>query len=106
MTMEKKYMNANTGGGIWRQLRNGLTDRGFLKRIGVTRKAMQAAFEAARLKAAAEKINEQRLGSWDAYYERLAPLQQKGLLELPQIPGECRHNAHMFYLVCRKHPEC
>ena len=46
----------------------------------------------------AEKINEQRLGSWDAYYERLAPLQQKGLLELPQIPGECRHNAHMFYI--------
>ena len=55
-------MNANTGGGIWRQLRNGLTDRGFLKRIGVTRKAMQAAFEAARLKAAAEKIQELMTG--------------------------------------------
>ena len=46
----------------------------------------------------AQKINEQRLGSWDAYYERLQPLQEKGLIELPQVPQECSHNAHMFYI--------
>ena len=46
----------------------------------------------------AEKINEQRLGSWHAYYQRLAHLQDKGLLELPVIPEECQHNAHMFYI--------
>ena len=55
-------MNANTGGGIWRQIRNGLTDRGFLKRIGVTRKAMQAAFEASQMKAAAEQVGELMTG--------------------------------------------
>ncbi|MBQ9060687.1 MAG: dTDP-4-amino-4,6-dideoxygalactose transaminase [Firmicutes bacterium] len=46
----------------------------------------------------AQKINEQRLACWAAYYERLQPLQEKGLVELPKIPEECRHNAHMFYI--------
>ena len=32
------------------------------------------------------------------YYEQLLPLQEKGLVQLPQVPGECRHNAHMFYV--------
>lgn len=46
----------------------------------------------------AQKINEQRLRSWHAYFQRLQPLQEKGLLELPQVPRECQHNAHMFYI--------
>ena len=46
----------------------------------------------------AEEINNARLACWDAYYTQLLPLQEKGLAELPVIPPECRHNAHMFYL--------
>jgi dTDP-4-amino-4,6-dideoxygalactose transaminase len=43
-------------------------------------------------------INEDRLKSWNLYYEMLKPLADKGLIELPHIPDECTHNAHMFYI--------
>ena len=32
------------------------------------------------------------------YYEKLKILEEKGLIELPVIPNECEHNAHMFYI--------
>ena len=59
---------------------------------------INAAYLYAQLEMA-DKINEDRLASWNAYYERLKPLQDEGLVELPVIPDECQHNAHMFYLV-------
>ena len=43
-------------------------------------------------------INEDRLHSWEQYYELLKPLADKGTIELPYIPAECTHNAHMFYI--------
>lgn len=46
----------------------------------------------------ADEINHDRLKSWSAYLEALAPLQNRGLIELPVIPEGCRHNAHMFYI--------
>ena len=46
----------------------------------------------------AEEINNNRLASWNLYYELLEPLRDKGLIELPCIPDECNHNAHMFYI--------
>jgi len=46
----------------------------------------------------AEKINSERLSIWNKYYELLKPLAEKGLLELPYVPDECLHNAHMFYI--------
>lgn len=46
----------------------------------------------------AEAINQNRLASWDAYYEQLSPLAEQGRIELPVIPEECEHNAHMFYI--------
>ena len=46
----------------------------------------------------ADIINQARLGSWAAYYEQLQPLQEAGDLQLPVIPPECEHNAHMFYV--------
>lgn len=46
----------------------------------------------------ADKINQDRLASWNMYYERLKPLEEKGILQLPYIPAECEHNAHMFYI--------
>ena len=46
----------------------------------------------------AETIFADRMASWNAYYERLAPLAEEGRIELPVIPEGCSHNAHMFYI--------
>ncbi|MCR5041114.1 MAG: dTDP-4-amino-4,6-dideoxygalactose transaminase [Clostridia bacterium] len=43
-------------------------------------------------------INNDRLASWNLYYELLSPLADSGKIELPYIPKECAHNAHMFYI--------
>ena len=61
---------------------------------------MNAAYLWAQLEVA-DKINDDRLSSWNAYYEAFLPLAERGLLELPTVPTECVHNAHMFYLKCR-----
>lgn len=47
---------------------------------------------------AADQINENRLASWRAYYEGLKSLWDEGLLGLPTVPEDCKHNAHMFYV--------
>lgn len=46
----------------------------------------------------AEKINSWRLNLWNLYNDLLQPLKECGKLELPTIPKECNHNAHMFYI--------
>lgn len=46
----------------------------------------------------AEEINTNRLKTWNSYYYGLSPLAEKGYIELPFIPNECTHNAHMFYI--------
>lgn len=51
---------------------------------------------------AADRINDDRLANWNAYYEAFqAPLAQRGLIELPATPDGCVHNAHMFWVKCR-----
>ena len=59
---------------------------------------MNAAYLLAQLELA-EEINRDRLASWDTYYEMLKPLEDKGSIQLPIIPQECSHNAHMFYVM-------
>lgn len=49
----------------------------------------------------AEEINNDRLAAWGKYYDALKPLSDAGLLEIPYVPEECVHNAHMFYLKLR-----
>lgn len=49
---------------------------------------------------AADEINNDRLSTWNTYYQGLQPLAQSGLIDLPYIPPECVHNAHMFYIKC------
>lgn len=61
---------------------------------------MNAAYLWAQLELA-EEINENRLSSWNRYYEGLKPLADKGIVELPCIPEYCQHNAHMFYIKAR-----
>ena len=47
----------------------------------------------------AEEILESRMAIWNAYHERLAPLEEAGVLRRPTIPEDCAHNAHMYYLL-------
>lgn len=47
---------------------------------------------------AANEINNNRLETWNAYYEAFKPLEDAGLVELPHIPQDCTHNAHMFFM--------
>lgn len=58
---------------------------------------LNAAYLYAQLKNA-DKINENRLNSWNLYYDLLKPLADEGFIELPHIPEGCEHNAHMFYI--------
>ncbi len=58
---------------------------------------MNAAYLWAQLELA-DVINDHRLELWNQYYEELQPLQGRGILELPVIPKDCVHNAHMFYI--------
>lgn len=58
---------------------------------------LNAAYLYAQLEEA-ETINNNRLASWELYYNALSELKDKGLIELPVIPKECVHNAHMFYI--------
>ena len=46
----------------------------------------------------AEEIYDNRMASWNRYYEELSGLADAGYIELPYVPEECRHNAHMFYI--------
>lgn len=58
---------------------------------------MNAAYLMAQLDAA-DEIFEDRMRSWNLYYERLKPLEDAGKIGLPYIPENCTHNAHMFYI--------
>ena len=46
----------------------------------------------------ADEINENRINSWNIYYDGLQELEDKGFLKLPTIPDACSHNDHMFYI--------
>ena len=58
---------------------------------------MNAAYLYAQLEMA-DEINDARLAIWDRYYEGLKELEEIGKIELPYIPEDCVHNAHMFYV--------
>ncbi len=58
---------------------------------------LNAAYLYAQLEIA-EVINQKRISIYNLYKSRLSPLEQEGKIELPVVPKECRHNAHMFYI--------
>lgn len=58
---------------------------------------LNAAYLWAQLEMA-DEINENRLKTWNAYWEAFKPYAESGAIELPTIPSECVHNAHMFYI--------
>ena len=43
-------------------------------------------------------IFEDRMKTWNAYYAAFKELAEQEKIELPFVPEECEHNAHMFYL--------
>ena len=58
---------------------------------------LNAAYLWAQLQIA-DEINDNRMKTWNAYYEAFKQLQDMGKVQLPVIPDNCEHNAHMFYL--------
>lgn len=58
---------------------------------------LNAAYLYAQLLKSQDVYND-RMQSWHLYYELLKPLREKGLIELPTVPDDCVHNAHMFYI--------
>lgn len=58
---------------------------------------LNAAYLWAQLEMA-DEINNNRIATWNAYYEAFKPLENAGIVTLPTIPEGCVHNAHMFYL--------
>jgi len=44
-------------------------------------------------------ITRRRLEIWDAYHAALAPLEAAGRCRRPIVPDDCRHNAHLYYLL-------
>lgn len=58
---------------------------------------LNAAYLYAQLEQA-DVIYNDRMNSWEKYYERLTPLAKSGKIELPYVPDGCVHNAHMFYI--------
>jgi dTDP-4-amino-4,6-dideoxygalactose transaminase len=46
----------------------------------------------------ADEINSDRLCTWRHYRDSLYDLERLGVIELPKVPEECEHNAHMFYI--------
>lgn len=46
----------------------------------------------------ADEINKNRLAIWNRYNDAFKPLADRGVIDLPTIPEDCDHNAHMFYI--------
>ena len=61
---------------------------------------MNAAYLWAQLQEA-DSINNNRLATWQTYYDAFEQLEQEGFVRRPIVPAECKHNAHMFYLLTK-----
>lgn len=58
---------------------------------------LNAAYLYAQLEKA-DVINDARMACWNTYYQELLPLKEAGKIDLPYVPEDCVHNAHMFYV--------
>ena len=58
---------------------------------------LNAAFLIPQLEKA-DLIFRDRLESWERYFDRLKELMLRGNIQLPSIPEDCGHNAHIFYI--------
>lgn len=44
-------------------------------------------------------ITQARLAIWNRYHALLQPLQDEGLLRRPEVPADCEHNAHIYFVL-------
>ena len=47
----------------------------------------------------AEGITAARISAWNYYHEKLVELENLGLIRRPVVPLDCKHNAHMYYIL-------
>jgi dTDP-4-amino-4,6-dideoxygalactose transaminase len=59
---------------------------------------LSAAFLWAQL-GQADAITTRRLAIWRRYHEAFEELETAGLARRPIVPDNCRHNAHLYYLL-------
>lgn len=52
-----------------------------------------------------EQITAKRMARWQEYHDGLADLAQAEKIETMYVPGECQHNAHMYYIKLRDQSE-
>lgn len=48
-----------------------------------------------------DEMRQDRIDSFDLYYELLTPLKEAGYIDLPTVTENCIHNGHMFYIKCK-----
>ena len=65
---------------------------------------MNAAYLYAQLQMA-DEINDARMDHYNRYMEAFRDMADAGKIELPYVPEECVHNAHMFYIKCKDFEE-
>lgn len=58
---------------------------------------LNAAYLWAQLEKA-DSIFEDRMRTWKMYWDGLMELAREDRIQIPSIPKECSHNAHMFYI--------
>ena len=49
----------------------------------------------------ADAITAQRVAIWNRYHDAFQSLDKAGRLRRPVVPVDCKHNAHMYYLLLR-----
>ncbi len=47
----------------------------------------------------ADAITQRRMDIWNTYHKWFASLEEQGKVRRPIIPRDCKHNAHMYYLL-------
>lgn len=57
-----------------------------------------AAYLSAQLEDA-DRITARRVALWNRYHAGFEPLEREGRVRRPVVPGDCRHNGHLYYLV-------
>ncbi len=58
---------------------------------------LNAAYLYAQLQKS-NRIYNDRMNSWNLYKNLLSPLKNLGFIDIPNIPNDVKHNAHMFYI--------
>lgn len=86
-----------------KQFKKGLVDKYTWRDVGSSflLSDLNAAYLSVQLEHA-ETITQDRLATWQQYKQALEGMEQ---IELPSIPEDCQHNAHMFFIKAKDEAE-